>query len=245
MNTALFTDSYTKFTNWFSQIQVNEEESQVRVPEKTIRCIWNDQLFRTKQLRTTDGEELEIIFPGYWNFGPGPDFKSAAIKVNGKTLEGDVEIHVHSSDWKAHNHTGNPEYDKVVLHVFLWKSAGEPPQRSAPDPYPSKSYSRHGAHNYELELKNFLTKGIFDLNDELDFDSYPVLHQFNYGLCHQPLARLSKEKLTYLLNAAGDARILVKMERFHDRIIINGYEQTFYEGVAEALGYPSNKERFN
>ena len=34
------------------------------------------------------------------------------------------------------------------------------------------------------------------------------------------------------------------MERFHDRVIINGYEQTFYEGIAEALGYPNNKEPF-
>ena len=155
-----------------------------------------------------------------------------------------VEIHVYSSDWRAHNHTVNPEYDKVILHVFLWKSAGEPPKRSAPDPYPSKSYALHGANIFELELKDYLTKGILDLNDELDFDSYPVLHQFNYGLCHKPLARLSKEKLTHLLNAAGDARIFTKMERFHDRIIINGYEQTFYEGIAEALGYPSNKEPF-
>ena len=244
---TLFTDSYSKFTSWISQVrvdEVNEEESRIRVPEKTIRCIWNDQLFKTKQLRTTDDDELEIIFPGYWNFGPGPDFKSAAIKVNGKSLEGDVEIHVYSSDWKAHNHTGNPEYDKVILHVFLWKSAGEPPQRTAPDPYPSKAYARHGANIFELELKDYLTKGILDLNDELDFDSYPVLHHFNYGLCHQPLARLSKEKLTHLLNAAGDARIFTKMERFHDRIIINGYEQTFYEGIAEALGYPNNKEPF-
>ena len=34
------------------------------------------------------------------------------------------------------------------------------------------------------------------------------------------------------------------MDRFHDRIITKGYEQTFYEGVAEALGYPSNKQPF-
>lgn len=242
---TLFTDSYSKFTHWISQVRVDEvnEESTVRVPEKTIRCIWNDQLFKTKQLRTTDDDELEIIFPGYWNFGPGPDFKSAAIKVNGKTLEGDVEIHVYSSDWRAHNHSANPEYDNVILHVFLWKTHRKVAQPSA-EPLSSRLSPLYGAHIFELELKDCLTRGILDLNDELDFDSYPVLHQFNYGQCHQPLARLSKEKLTRLLNAAGDARIFTKMERFHDRIIINGYEQTFYEGIAEALGYPNNKEPF-
>ncbi|NIQ00405.1 MAG: DUF2851 family protein, partial [Nitrospinaceae bacterium] len=89
-----------------------------------------------------------------------------------------------------------------------------------------------------------LKKGILELNDELDFDNYPVLHSFNYGRCHQPLARLSSKKLETLLNAAGDARVFKKMERYHDRILLNGYEQTLYEGVAEALGYPANKQPF-
>ena len=231
MNPTLFTDSYSKFTRWLTQVQVDEKESKVHVPEKTIRCIWNEQIFTTKQLRTTDGDTLEIILPGHWNFGPGPDFKNAAIKVKGKTLEGDVAIHVYSTDWETHRHWENPEYRNVILNVFLWKQEGE---SSSPEESPPLG----------LELKGYLTKGILELNDELDFDSYPLLHQHEYGRCHQPLARLSKDKLTQLLDAAGDARIAVKMERFHDRTIINGYEQTFYEGVAEALGYPNNKEPF-
>ncbi len=231
---ALFTDSYSKFTRWVSQVRVDEakeEESRIQVPEKTIRCIWNDQLFNTQNLRTTNGNDLEIIFQGYWNFGSGPDFQNAVIKVNGKTLEGDVEIHVHSSDLKAHDRSGNPEYGNVVLHAFLWKS-------------PSESDTRQEVKISQLELKSYLNRGILDLNAELDFDSYPAENQCDFGQCHQPLAQLPKEKLTHLLNAAGDARIFTKMERFHDRVIINGYEQTFYEGVAEALGYPNNKEPF-
>jgi hypothetical protein len=47
--------------------------------------------------------------------------------------------------------------------------------------------------------------------------------------------------LTQLLNAPGEARVLRKLERFHDSIIIEGYEQTFYRGIAEVLGYPNNK----
>ncbi|NIQ00404.1 MAG: DUF2851 family protein, partial [Nitrospinaceae bacterium] len=110
-----------------NQVQVKEGESSIRVPEKTIRCIWNDQWFKSQDLRTTDGERLEILFPGYWNFGPGPDFKSATIRVEGKTFEGDVEIHVYCTDWKAHSHSHNPDYNKVVLHVFLWKNRGRQP----------------------------------------------------------------------------------------------------------------------
>lgn len=230
---TLFTDSYAKFTRWVSRIEVrkeaNEQKAKIRVPEKTVRCIWNDQLFKTDSLCTTDERELEIVFQGYWNFGPGPDFKNAVIKVNGKTLEGDVEVHTHSSDREAHEMSRDSEYSNVILNVFLWNS--EPNARS-------------GDGISQLELKQYLTRGILDLNAELDFDSFPDQNQVEYGKCHPPLAGLSKEKLTSLLNAAGDARIFTKMERFNDRVIINGYEQTFYEGIAEALGYPNNKEPF-
>jgi hypothetical protein len=230
---TLFTDSYSKFTRWVSRIEVrkeaNEQKAKIRVPEKTVRCIWNDQLFKTDSLSTTDGRALEIIFQGYWNFGPGPDFKNAVIKVNGKTLEGDVEVHTHSSDREKQGQFIDPEYGNVILNVFLWNSDATVP-------------SETGLH--QLELKEHLTRGILDLNAELDFDSFPDQNQVEYGQCHQPLAGLSKEKLTSLLNAAGDARVFTKMERFNDRVIINGYEQTFYEGIAEALGYPNNKEPF-
>lgn len=238
----LFTDVYLKFTEMLSHGEVREEDAKIHVPEKTIRCVWNDQLFKKKILKTTGGRDLEVIFPGYWNFGKGPDFKSCAIKVDGKLYEGDVEIHVYATDWKAHNHLENPDYDQVVLHVFLWNDRTQSPLAEDSEPKPSGFPG--GLGKFELELKSFLSKGILELNDELDFDNYPVLNQFNYGACHRPLARLSKEKLIHLLNVAGDARIFTKMDRYHDRVIVNGYEQTFYEGVAEALGYPVNKRAF-
>ncbi len=235
-----FTDRYLKFTQLYTRTHV-EEESEERIPEKVIRCVWNDQLIKTDALKTTDGQPLEIIFPGYWNFGSGPDFKSATIRVDGTLHEGDVELHVYGCDWKAHGHSDNNEYDSVILHVFMWKGRGRKSMGEAPAD-PTKNLSR--PHIYELELKDYLKQGILQLNEQLDFDNYPLLNQFNTGLCHRPLASLSQEKFTELLKSAGDARIQTKMDRFHDRIITRGYEQTFYEGVAEAMGYPSNKQPF-
>lgn len=231
---TFFSTAYQKFTRLYHTTVVEEEE-ETHVPEKVIRCVWNDKMFNTENLRTTGGQALEVVFPGYWNFGSGPDFKSAAIKVDGQLLEGDVELHVYGIDWKAHGHSKNNDYDNVVLHVFLWKGRGKTDPRQ-------DNLSR--PHIHELELKSYLRKGVLKLNEELDFDSYPLLNQFNYGLCHRPLSRLSGEKFLTLLNNAGDARIQTKMDRFHDRIITKGYEQTFYEGVAEAMGYPSNKTPF-
>ena len=235
-----FTSIYLKFTQIYSRLEVQEDEPDARIPEKTIRCIWNDQLLKTKQLQSADGGKLEIIFPGYWNFGSGPDFTKAVIRVDGRTYEGDVELHVYSTDWQTHQHSRNPAYDNVILHVFMWKKRGAGQQMATQKASVGHSNLQIGAHIFELELKSFLQKPILELDEQLDFNNYPIINKFNHGRCHEPLAKLPKSKLTYLLNAAGDARINTKMNRFHDRVIIHGYEQTFYEGVAEALGYPNN-----
>ena len=63
-----FTDRYLKFTQLYTRTHV-EEEPEERIPEKVIRCVWNDQLIKTEDLKTTDGRPLAVIFPGYWNFG--------------------------------------------------------------------------------------------------------------------------------------------------------------------------------
>ncbi len=231
---APFSDAYLKFTNLYNQLEVREEDNTIRVPEKVIRCIWNDQLFCTPSLKTQEGQDLEVVYPGYWNFGKGPDFTSATIKVNGKVYEGDVELHVYATDWNAHGHSRNPDFENVILHVYMWQGRGKEPRPLA----------QQKNLPFQFEIKDYLSKGILELNDELDFANYPVLNHCNFGLCHQPLAQLTEEKLTQLLNAAGEARIFTKMERFHDSVIIEGYEQTFYRGVAEALGYPGNKQTF-
>ncbi|MGV7221062.1 MAG: DUF2851 family protein [Nitrospinales bacterium] len=165
----VFTDTYLKFTNQYFNSTV-EEDDELKIPEKVIRCIWNDQLFKHSQLKTPDDENLEVIFPGYWNFGPGPDFKSAAIKINDKLYEGDVELHVYGSDWKSHKHSENSDYDNVILHVFMWKNRRKKTGTKSTDE--SKSHPKiAGEYIFELEVKNYLKKGILKLNDELDFEN--------------------------------------------------------------------------
>ena len=40
-----FSDPYLKFTRGFNQLEVREEDQTILVPEKIIRCIYNDQFF--------------------------------------------------------------------------------------------------------------------------------------------------------------------------------------------------------
>ena len=59
-----FLDAYLKFTRVLNQFEVREEDHTIRVPEKVIRHIWNDQLFCTTKLKTQDDQNLEIIYTG-------------------------------------------------------------------------------------------------------------------------------------------------------------------------------------
>ena len=50
----------------------------------------------------------------------GPDFSEAKIKIENTLWAGNIELHILSSDWKKHNHTGDKHYSNIILHV-VWK----------------------------------------------------------------------------------------------------------------------------
>ncbi|HEY5791834.1 MAG TPA: DUF2851 family protein, partial [Chthoniobacterales bacterium] len=73
---------------------------------------------------STDGREVELLDPGFWNREPGPDFTAATIRVDGTALlHGDIELDPHALDWERHGHATNPAFSKVVLHVFSQPAA--------------------------------------------------------------------------------------------------------------------------
>jgi hypothetical protein len=87
--------------------------------ENFLHFLWRWRRFASENLVTTEGEPLEIIHPGDWNQDAGPDFFAARVRVGDQLWGGNVEIHLRSSDWRAHGHATNPAYENVVLHVVL------------------------------------------------------------------------------------------------------------------------------
>lgn len=85
--------------------------------EAVLHYIWQYKLFVQHDLRTSDGELIEVIDVGKLNKNAGPDFFNAKIRI-GKTIwAGNVEIHGCSSDWNKHKHQIDPSYNNVILHV--------------------------------------------------------------------------------------------------------------------------------
>ena len=93
--------------------------------EKLLQYIWQFQYFNRAQLATTKGEAVDILFPGTKNQNQGPDFLAARIKINNTVLVGSVELHLKTSEWKAHGHSLDENYKNVVLHVVLQDDVAE------------------------------------------------------------------------------------------------------------------------
>ena len=85
--------------------------------EAFLHYLWKFRLFNTHDLKTTQGESLQILHPGEHNSNAGPDFFNARIRCGDTLLAGNVEVHLRSSDWKKHFHQHDKAYQNIVLHV--------------------------------------------------------------------------------------------------------------------------------
>jgi hypothetical protein len=85
--------------------------------EEFLHYVWKFKLFDRLELKTNDGEELEIFSAGVHNTDSGPDFQNARIRIGATVWAGNVEMHLSSSDWQKHGHAADNAYDSVILHV--------------------------------------------------------------------------------------------------------------------------------
>lgn len=87
--------------------------------EKLLQYLWNYKIFKHFDFKDIEGNSVEIIHFGKWNKNAGPDFLDAKIKVNSLLLAGNIELHIRSSDWIFHNHSQDPNYQNIILHVVF------------------------------------------------------------------------------------------------------------------------------
>lgn len=85
--------------------------------EQLLHYVWKHKIFPLKELKTTTGQQVEIIDTGLANTNAGPDFFNAKIKLDGVLWVGNIEIHQVSSDWFKHGHHTDVSYDSVILHI--------------------------------------------------------------------------------------------------------------------------------
>ncbi|MGE8533575.1 MAG: DUF2851 family protein [Chryseobacterium sp.] len=121
--------------------------------EKLLQYLWNYKVFKNFDFKDIEGNSVEIIHFGKWNKNAGPDFLDAKIKINGLLLAGNIELHVRSSDWIFHNHSQDPNYQNIILHVVLQHDI--------------EIKELTGKHVPTLELKNHIDENIIQKYEKL------------------------------------------------------------------------------
>lgn len=194
--------------------------------ERHLQCVWADNKLRPAQMRSGSGEEVAVADPGRWNLEAGPDFLDAVVTVGGKTMRGDVEIHIRPSDWAAHHHTGDPRYANVILHV-TW--------------FPSTTALLPG-HIATVALREAAASSPGFSFDAIDLSAYPhaVLPETSRP-CGEALDEATKAEAQGILESAGLSRLRRKALQMALRLQEAGSRnQVFYEEFMRALGYKAN-----
>jgi hypothetical protein len=217
----------------YYQAQALREEIPATPTEMEIQALWFEQFYRPS-LTTQDGQTIEIIQPGDWNHGSGPDFFQAAIRLpNGEIKTGAVELHLQAIDWQRHHHDVDPAYEETLLHVVWSKSA--------------KTYFP-ATKNFRSVLQLYLSDQLIApweiLRPHLAIPSSAPRPIARSGLCHVRLSQFPPGNILSILREAGLHRLQKKSERLQLHIQRAGFKQMLWEAIAEGLGYSQNKIPF-
>lgn len=87
--------------------------------EEYLHYLWRMKRLDFSQLILANGSKQPVYVEevGWYNLDAGPDFFNGTVVVDGLRWSGNIELHIKSSDWYAHQHHLDEAYNNVVLHV--------------------------------------------------------------------------------------------------------------------------------
>ena len=177
-----------------------------------------------KHFVSTAGDQIDIVQFGTWNREAGPDFRDAAIRINGnEPVRGCIEIDLLDRSWETHGHATNPAFEATVLHVFV--------ERSDRDFF-TRTESNRNVPQVCIDLATL--PEAFNAN-------VPLARP---GRCQAPLKDLPEERVCNVLDAAAQFRLRQKANRIRNKIDAHGRDETLFQEIASALGYKENKLPF-
>lgn len=193
--------------------------------ENFLHFLWRFRRFDHTDLVSTTGEKVEIIHPGEHNDHAGPDFSNARVRIGDTQWAGNVEMHLKSSEWSAHNHQQDEAYRNVILHVVMEED--KPILRNDGSRIPC------------LEMKKRVPKNLLGTYQKILYNEYwiPCQHQFNSvpDLTKKMwLDRLLVERLENKTELIKSVLLKNKMD----------WEETFYQFTARNFGLKINVEPF-
>ena len=189
--------------------------------ENFLQYLWKYRLFNNHDLKTTQGESLQIIQVGEHNTNAGPDFFNARIQCGATILAGNIEVHKLSSEWLRHGHQRDKSYQNIILHVVYEDD--------------ERLQSASGEFFLTLELKHRISRVLVRKYDEL--------------LLPQPFIPCASHwpKVDGFIKDALVQRLLIeRMEMKCEAIeallleTCNNWEEAFYVTLARNFGFRIN-----
>lgn len=192
------------------------------IGERAIQRLWASGEI-INPLLSINQNRIEILSPGDWNRGSGPDFLGAEMMVNGERRRGDVEIHLRCSDWEAHGHHSNPSFAGVILHAVLLPGVRDVTTLS-------------GNHPETVVLLPHLPRDLEDIAEE---DALLELRGRAGEVARK--VRESEKDLHHGLRRRALERLKNKTKYARARLKENGWNQAIHEMVVESLGLGGNR----
>lgn len=191
--------------------------------EKLLQYLWNFNIFKSFDFKDVLGNNIEILDFGKWNFDSGPDFLFGKIKVNGFVLAGNIELHVKSSDYIFHQHSGNPEFENLILHVVF----------------------NHDLEIDELNKKNIPTLELKNYIDESLLWKYESLLSENQFIPCSKLFNADKIPFQFaeesLLKKLDEKSLEIEAQLLLNK---NNYEAVLFHNLAYSFGLKVNAPIF-
>lgn len=191
--------------------------------ENLLQYLWNFKIFKSLEFKDTQGNGIEIIDFGEWNRNAGADFLMAKVKIDNAIFVGNIELHVASSDWDLHQHSGNPDFENVILHVVYQhdKSVDFLENKNIPT----------------LELKNYIAPKTLNFYQKIETKESFIACEALFKPQHFPF-QFSEETLLRKLDEKA-TEIDADLKQFK-----NDYEAILFHHLAYAFGLKINATIF-
>lgn len=191
--------------------------------EKLLQYLWNFKVFTHFDFIDTEGNLVEILDFGRWNTDSGPDFLMAKIKTKNIILAGNIELHVKSSDWIFHQHSKDPAYQNIIMHVVFQNDID------------IKEFKDQNIPT--LELKNYIDKNVFP--------KYENLLKENQFISCEKIFSIKKIPVNFheenLLKKLEEKSLEIEADLHRHK---NNYEAVMFHHLAYSFGLTVNASLF-
>jgi hypothetical protein len=193
--------------------------------EEFLHFIWTYQLFDHQELRSTQGEKIQVINPGVINTNSGPDFSNSRIRIDDFLWIGHVEIHVNASDWYLHQHQHDHAYTTVILHVVY-----------------------NNDEEYDIEENKI---PLLELKGRIDLHKYAEWEKLRKNTswipCEKMIPDIQKIHFHHMIQSSAIHRLERKVNEIVTQVDQNKghWEFTLMQFITQAMGTHVNKDAFH